>query len=132
MEGAIETESLADELSQHMEFLRRMARALVRDEGVAKDVLQETMLAAISRPQKPPDVRAWLRSVLRRRVLMHFRSERRRIARETVLMCDAGADADVVQSDAGLALASIERSSMLGRGVAALEDPYRTVIVLRF
>jgi RNA polymerase sigma-70 factor (ECF subfamily) len=134
MESVIPPEELADELARHLEFLRRMARALVRDEQVAEDVVQETLVAAlVRRPEPEVGLRLWLGSVLKRRVLLHFRTEQRRVARQELLQREVQHSGAVgVANEAERALLSIERSAAVGREVAALDDPYRTVILLRF
>jgi len=134
VENAAPHGELADELASHLEFLRRMARALVRDEQVAEDVVQETLVAAlVRRPTPEIGLRLWLGSVLKRRVLLHFRTEQRRVAREVLLERDAKySPAGVAADEAERALLLLERSAALGREVAALEEPYRTVVLLRF
>ena len=123
-------DELAIELEGHLDFVRRMARALVRDDHVAEDVVQETMMAAIAhRPSPSLGLRVWLSSVLRRRVLLHFRTEQRRVARETLLVRE---QRGAIAGEAGRAMESIERTSLLGKSVADLSDPYRTVVVLRY
>lgn len=132
-EAALQQDDLALELSSHLEFVRRLARVLVRDEQVAEDVVQETMLAAIrSRPNPSSGLRVWLKSVLRRRVLLHFRTEQRRSAREALRIRDAGEDAAVQQDQSALAAANLDRTSLVGNAVASLKDPYRTVVILRY
>jgi len=133
MEHTPTSDALADELSGQLDFVQRLARSLVRDEQIAEDVVQETMLAAVARrPDPDSGMRAWLASVLRRRVLLHFRTEQRRVARETMLLRESegrgvtGAEAEAKRADL-----SLERSSMLGRAVADLGEPYRTVVVMR-
>ena len=71
-----------DRLLDHSQWLRPMARALVHDEHLAEDVLQETYLAAVRRPPTEAPLGAWLAHVLRNVVRMHARKEGRRSIRE--------------------------------------------------
>ena len=42
-------------LLEHLEWMRRLARSLVRDETVANDVVQQTLLMALERPPRNQD-----------------------------------------------------------------------------
>jgi RNA polymerase sigma-70 factor (ECF subfamily) len=124
---------LTHELVQHLEVMRRLARTLVRNEHVAEDVVQETMLAAVAqRPDPSAGLLVWLKAVLRRRVLLHFRTEQRRVVRELLLARENGDLAASIRNEAERAQATVERSAMLGAAIAGLEEPYQTVIVLRY
>jgi len=73
-----------DELFQHADFLRRVARGLIRDEHRAEDVVQDTLVAALtSPPRRREALRGWLSRVVRRRALNLFRGEERRAGRES-------------------------------------------------
>lgn len=69
---------------QELDGLRALARSLVRGDGDADDLLQDTAVAALEHPpaanHRP--VHAWLGAVLRNRWRMDRRSARRRQARE--------------------------------------------------
>ena len=53
-------------LLAHEAFVRRITRALVRDEHEADDVVQATFLAALERPPRTgTNVRGWLAGVAR-------------------------------------------------------------------
>ena len=64
-----------EELLAHVEWLRDLARSLVDDRDLADDAAQDTYAAALERPpaswQAP---RAWLATVLRRKVARSFGS----------------------------------------------------------
>src|SRR5262245_23439351 len=53
----------ADELQRHARWIRRLAGALLRDEGAAEDLVQEAWLAALTRPPRDSRLRPWLRQV---------------------------------------------------------------------
>ena len=51
---------------EHIEGVRRLARALAHDVEEAEDVAQEAVLAAITRPPRPGwSLRAWLAGVVK-------------------------------------------------------------------
>lgn len=132
-QSAPEHGALASELAGHLDFMRRLARALVQDEEVAEDVVQETMLAAMrARPNPSAGLRVWLKGVLRKRVLLHFRTEQRRVARETLMLRDAAGESSAALSEAEAAMVQLERTTTIGAAVAGLSDPYRTIVVLRY
>lgn len=108
-------------------FVRRLARSLVFDQAHADDVEQQTWLAALESPLR--DARAarpFLRRVVQSVASNLRRGERRRRQRET-----AATPADAAPSVAEV----FERESMRQEVVAelaALAEPYRTTLVLRF
>src|SRR5687768_15116870 len=70
-------------LTLHQERIRALARALLRDEHAAEDVVQDTWLRALQR--RPRDLRsggAWLAKVARRLAFNRLRGDARRGARE--------------------------------------------------
>src|SRR5262245_22899181 len=81
-------------LLSHAQFLRGLSRALVSDEHLAEDLLQELWVKALERPpERVPDrspdqngsLRAWLARVLRNLAVSEARgSERRRRREKTV------------------------------------------------
>src|SRR5688572_16135271 len=71
------------DLLAHAAWLRRLALRLVRDAGVADDVLQDTWVAALRHPPdrtRPP--RQWLAAVARNVVRMRARGAARQGARD--------------------------------------------------
>lgn len=116
-----------DSLLAHQEWLRRLARALVRDEHTADDLVQETMIAAWrSPPSEGGYTRTWLSTVLHNSWTSFGRAVRRRTdhesraSREGVLPATADA----------VALVSIQRD--LAEHVLALTEPTREIVLLRF
>src|SRR5262245_31787906 len=116
-----------DELAGHVEFVRRLARGLVRDAAASEDLAQEAWVAALERPSPlTGSLRAWLARVLRNRAALALRRGERRTRRE------AAREAD----EAGTSTAEIvERMELHGRVVAAvlaLPDSYRELVVRRY
>lgn len=117
-------------LKEHAPFLRRLAAALVSQPDVAEDVVHETWLAALRTPQMSlGNPRAWLASVLRKKVV----SRARRDGTRTTLALEGGAELEasgaVDPSDIALQL---ERERMVLNAIESLKEPYRTAIFLRY
>jgi RNA polymerase sigma-70 factor (ECF subfamily) len=116
-------------LLAHAAWLRDLARALVRGAD-ADDLVQETWLAALRAPPdrtRPP--RPWLGQVLRNRWRMDARSSARRLERER----DPDAEhAASPRNDAHDVLERAEIQRRIGDLVMALEEPYRSAILLRY
>jgi RNA polymerase sigma-70 factor (ECF subfamily) len=116
----------AEELLRHATWLRALARALVRPDDV-DDVVQETWAAALAHPPgSAAALRAWLERVVRNVAFQFSRSSVRRARREqaAALRESQPSTADVV------ARAALHRE-LVGR-VLALDEPARTVVLLRF
>ncbi|MEM7205038.1 MAG: sigma-70 family RNA polymerase sigma factor [Planctomycetota bacterium] len=114
------------ELLAHAPWVRQLAGELVGDASRADDVAQDAMLAALQRPPRPGNVRGWLATVVTNATRAQRRADRRRAARERRAARPerAPATADVV------ARAGVHRQ--LVTLVLELEEPFRTVILLRF
>lgn len=70
---------IAGELEQHRTYLMRIARLELRDEAVAQDVVQETMLAALASSfSGASTLRTWLTSILKHKILDVIRKRSRR------------------------------------------------------
>jgi len=116
-----------EELIGHRDFVRALARSLVRDPETADDVAQQTFAAALT---NPPRSRAaavgWLASVVRRLSARTHRDRLARARREA-----AAARPEAVPSTAAV----VEREEVrqrLVRKVLALGEPYRSVVLLRY
>ena len=74
------TAILRDEIIQHIPHLRSIARLLARERALAEDLVQETMLRAISHAhqfQPGTNLKAWLTTILRNSYFNEKRSQRR-------------------------------------------------------
>src|SRR5215831_12482174 len=116
------------ELLENSEWLRRLARSLVRDDAQAEDLVQETWMVALAHPPPSPGTaRPWMRTILRNLVRMKARAHTRRRRREQVALEGAiGAESSHER------LERIEAQRLLATLVLDLPEPYRSTIMLRY
>jgi RNA polymerase sigma-70 factor (ECF subfamily) len=115
-------------LLAHHQWVRALARSLVRDPNEADDLVQETWLAALRNPPRQAgSIRAWLGRVLRNSARQAARSEGRRGAREHAVARPEGLE--VAAADA---VARVEAQRLVVARVLALGEPSRSAIVLHF
>lgn len=122
-------------LREHGPFLRRLAQGLVRDEHAAEDLVHDTWLAALRRPEGSlRDARGWLGAVLQRRAASHRRREQLRPRSDAAHATeDVPGDEHRGTHAAAEAIAlRLERERLLHDAVTRLPEPYRTTIVLRY
>jgi len=114
------------EFHENAEFVRRLARRLVTDEDRARDVEQETWLAAWRRRPGPGPIRGWLAAVARNAARQDRRAESARARRERV----ASTREPAPPSDE-----LYERSAAIRELVTALHElpePYHSTLLLRY
>lgn len=119
-----------DPLLAHADWVRRLAKRLVADGHQAEDLVQDTWLATLrgsawrtARPLREP--RLFLATVLRRKALQLGRTEGRRRAREARI---EGPEAEPATDEL---LERVEEGRELARLALELEEPFRSVILLR-
>jgi len=116
------------EILGEAEWLTRLARSLTGSAADADDVVQDTFATALRSPPDPDrPVRPWLRRVATNIVRMRHRGRLRRDAREAVI---EQITEPMRTPEQLLERARIERT--LTDLVLALEEPYRTTILLRY
>jgi RNA polymerase sigma-70 factor (ECF subfamily) len=119
-----------DDLLDHREWTRQLARTLVWDEAQADDLAQNVFLAALQRPPKTDrPLRPWLAAVVRNLRAKHFLSERRRKVRDAEA-ASTGAPADHASSEELLGRSEAER--MLATLIAELDEPFRQTVLMRY
>jgi RNA polymerase sigma-70 factor (ECF subfamily) len=114
-------------LLAHREWVRSVARAVVRDPNAGDDVEQDAWFEALhAPPQQASSLRGWFGAVVRNRARRMGRTTKRRTARET-----AAARPEATQSAADLAeIADTHRRVV--QAVVELDEPYRETILLRY
>jgi RNA polymerase sigma-70 factor (ECF subfamily) len=117
----------AEDLLLHAGWLRRFAVALVQDQDMAEDIVQETLVAAWQSPAENTG-RAWLARVARNLAIDRWRRSDRRERRE--LASAATGIGTVASPEELVGDAQIHRAA--AEVVAGLEEPFRQTIVLRF
>jgi RNA polymerase sigma factor (sigma-70 family) len=113
-------------LLTQQDWVRRLARGLVRDRATADDLAQEAWIVAARDPGRPRDARAFLAGVVRRLASVQRRGSGRRDRRERVV-----ARAEALPSSEAL-IERLELQRLLVESVQALEPHERTAIQLRF
>lgn len=112
-----------------MDWIRRLAARLVRDADVRDDLVQESLLASWMRRASLRFPRAFGASYLRRGEVRAARGENRRSRREL-----AGG-AHWIGSHGGDPADAAERAELCSRvlaALAALDEPYRSTLALRY
>src|SRR5262249_24826453 len=110
-------------------FVHALACTLLRDAGLAHDVAQDALVAALQQPAPPRQWRAWLAAVTRR-LAGAARRERAVRARHEAA---AARRADDDRNDGGRRTAErLQLHRKLCELVLALPEPYRTAVTLRF
>jgi RNA polymerase sigma factor (sigma-70 family) len=123
MERTIEIEELLGQAG----WLRRLAAGLVADPQAADDLVQETWIAALrSPPEAGRAPRPWLARVLGNLASNRRRDERRRREHEA----DIGPERPVPAPDA--LAQEVELQRLLAEAMGKLEEPLRSVVVLRY
>ncbi len=119
--------STPEGLLAEVRFVRSLARDLLADEHQAEDLAQETWLRFLRRPPRAPEAaRAWLRSVSARLSVDGLRAHSRRSVRE-----ERAARPEALPSVAD-ELAHTEILRSVAEIVLALEEPYRTTVLLAY
>ena len=109
------------------DFVRALSRGLLDDPAAAEDVAQEALVAGLERPPEAAGaLRGWLARVVRNLVLERGRGESRRAGRE-----ERVARTERIPSTAEVLEREAARATVV-KAVLALDEPYRTVILLRF
>lgn len=113
-------------LLQHAEFLRRLARGLLLDDGLAEDALQETHLAALRKPPRARgSLRQWAATTTRRFALRQLNRNRHRRDREEIVALGR-TEAHLPGDSSASSLRAVTSAVM------HLEQPYRSVILARY
>src|SRR5262245_9811955 len=116
-----------DALLAHRAFLHAIARALLFDEQLAEDVVQETYLTAIAQSTRPRrSWKGWLAGITRNLAKETARTSNRRERREA----EAAAPERLPSSEEIVEKEAIRRRVV--DAVLALDQPYRDAILHRY
>ena len=126
MEDADSDPRLA-QLTAEMAWLRRLAKALLRNDD-AEDLAHDAWLvAAEHRPNDGRPLRPWLHRVALNLVRMQARARMRRVAREA-----NSATPDVRGANPEELIQRVELQRVLVSEVLRLDEPYRSTVLLHF
>jgi len=115
-------------LLENRAWVRALARRLLADENDVDDVEQETWAAALrSGPDEPRALRSWLGVVASRFALQRLRARTRRARLE-----ESSAGHERVERSPADVLAEADAHGHVVKAVLALEEPYRTTVLLRY
>jgi RNA polymerase sigma factor (sigma-70 family) len=119
------------DLVRHGRFVKALARELARDESEADELAARTMAEAVARrPGGGPSLRVWLRRVLWRIFRRERRNEERRRRASDSMEANASSR-DSVPATVDL-VARIELEHAIAAAFAALDEPYKSTLFLRF
>src|SRR5688572_1567674 len=108
--------------------MKTLARSLVRDPGLAEDLVQDSWLAFLRRPPRDPGAaEAWLRTVLRNFAWRRGRKDRSRLGRERAVARRERIDATPEEI-----LERTELHRQVVDVVLGLDEPHRALILCRF
>src|SRR4051812_41606245 len=116
-----------EQLMAEMGWVRRLARALVKDDAIADDVAQDTWLVATEQhPDVDRPLRPWLARVVSNLVRTRRRGDSRREDRHAAIVDDRA-----VPTPAEL-VERVELQRAVAEELLALAEPYRSTVLLHF
>lgn len=125
-------EAFADCVLQHLPYLRRMVRCLTRDETVTDDIVQETILKALSHADEfrsESTLKTWLTSIAKNELRQLYRCKWR--TRFVQLMTDDLEDERLPHVDSTRpSYQAAERDALIRQAVSRLPESYRSVVEL--
>ena len=125
---------VAAELAQHLDYLRRFARSRARDDDLAEDAVQDTLVAALESGERfsgKAKLRTWLTGILLHKIHDRFRRD----ARESVIDALDGPLIDTLAAGSGddpeQALAGKQLERAFRRALGALPPRQREAFLLK-
>ncbi len=120
---------LAAVVRPHFEPMSRASRRILRDDALADDAIQETLLSFWSRPERPENPRAWLLRAVTLRSLHLARARRRR--REHEERASLGRPEGTTRDDPARSLDGDDLARVVGEALGRLAEEYRAAFLLR-
>ncbi len=114
------------DLLEHAAWLRRLARALVRDEARAEDLVQDSLRLVAGRPATVRDVRGFLAGTVRRLAQRELRSDTRRRRREERVAVEEALP------DTALLVERVELLRAVLHEIERLPEAQQRAVTLRF
>lgn len=102
---------LASQLAEHLDYLRRFARSRARDEELAEEAVQETMVAALQSGQRfagRARLRTWLTGILIHKIHDEFRRSAREATVREPNRSDDSLDLLQARAEDGMAATTCE------------------------
>ncbi len=117
----------SEQLMAEMAWVRQLARALVKDDALADDVVQDTwIVAAEQQPDTNRPLRPWLARVVRNLIITRRRSDARRKERAIAY------DSERSTPTPAELIERVELQRALADELLALGEPYRSTVLLHF
>ncbi len=109
--------------------MARASRRILRDDALADDAIQETLLSFWGRPERPENPRAWLLRAVTLRSLHLARARRRR--REHEERASLGRPEGTTRDDPARSLDGEDLARVVGEALGRIAEEYRTAFLLR-
>ena len=125
-------QDFADSVTQHLPFLNRIVRSLLRRNEMTEDVVQETVLKALTHADQfrfDSTLKTWLASIALNEVRQSYRREWRKRTVPLIieiLEADKSRTRELAEGD----YEANERDLLVRHAVSRLPDTYRSVVEL--
>ena len=127
MGAGAEDDVTPEKLLSNTDWIRRIGRRLVVDEGQLDDMVQQTLIAAQKTPPRQEgNLRSWIYSVMANFLRTRIRSDRRRKRHEKLAARKEG----VPGNEHALLLDELKEA--VTKAVLSLHEPYRSTVVRHF
>ena len=121
-----------EEWARHSAALRHLARSLLRDHSTADDLVQSTLVTALTRPPRVLS-RAWFERVLRNGVADHRRNQARHATKLAGLEGRTGGGDDSPRApDTAEIVEQLESFQQLSQLLRGLREDYQRVVFMRY
>jgi RNA polymerase sigma-70 factor (ECF subfamily) len=125
-------ETFADCVVQHLPYLKRMVRGLTRNDPMADDIVQETMLKALAHADEfrfEATLKTWLTSIAINEVRQLYRCKWRMCA-VPLIAGDLESEQSPQVDSSRPSYQAAERDALIRQAVSQLPESYRSVVEL--